>query len=330
MTTDPQPPNQTIEVPPRKWYTHSHMKPISIVFFVSGFLMVLWVGTLGVGGYFGYKIWKNQQQLSTDVTQLNEKVEVVSVAFDSQLRALAENVSLTQSENTELSQRLEEEQDKVARTLERELERVTDTVGDLEKLSKTDPELLQKYSKVSFLNEHYTPLSLKEIPEKYRYDENQTLRIHDDVWPFLEDLLEEAEDDDIELFVKSGYRSFNEQGVVKSAHTVVYGAGTANTFSADQGYSEHQLGTTIDFITTGIGGTLDGFGDTPAYQWLLDNAYKYGFILSYPEGNEYYVYEPWHWRFVGRSLARKLDRGNDNFYDLDQREIDEYLIKLFD
>lgn len=146
---------------------------------------------------------------------------------------------------------------------------------------------------------------------------------------FLEDMLDAAKDDGIDLKVLSAYRSFDEQISVKQSHTVVYGSG-ANTFSADQGYSEHQLGTTVDLTTPEINGAYESFADTDAYQWLQKNAYKYGFILSYPEGNAYYVFEPWHWRFVGVDLARDLHRKGDNFYDWDQRKIDEYLIKIFD
>jgi hypothetical protein len=52
--------------------------------------------------------------------------------------------------------------------------------------------------------------------------------------------------------------------------------------------------------------------------------------MSYPKGNEYYVYEPWHWRFVGKDLARYLHKRNKHFYDLEQRKIDEYIPTLFD
>lgn len=111
---------------------------------------------------------------------------------------------------------------------------------------------------------------------------------------------------------------------------MVYGAGTANSFSADQGYSEHQLGTAVDIITPGLGGVLDGFDKTNAYQWMLQNAYKYGFILSFPQNNGYYVYEPWHWRFVGVKIATDLHNQNMHFYDMDQRVIDTYLVSIFD
>ncbi len=98
----------------------------------------------------------------------------------------------------------------------------------------------------------------------------------------------------------------------------------------DQGYSEHQLGTTVDFTTSDIGTSFSGFEQTQAYQWLLDNAYKYGFTLSYPQGNTYYQFEPWHWRFVGKDLAERLHEEGISFYDLSQREINQYLVFLFD
>ncbi|HEY4526280.1 MAG TPA: M15 family metallopeptidase, partial [Candidatus Paceibacterota bacterium] len=132
------------------------------------------------------------------------------------------------------------------------------------------------------------------------------------------------------IYVNSAYRSFDEQLALKGQYSVSYGAGTANQFSADQGYSEHQLGTTLDFTTTGLSGGLAGFDQTPAYDWLEKNAYKYGFVLSYPEGNQYYMYEPWHWRFVGEDLADDLHDSGRNFYDMDQRDIDPYLANIFD
>jgi len=207
---------------------------------------------------------------------------------------------------------------------------LSNTLGVLEKLSKTDRELLQKYSKVFFLNEHYAPAELALIDSEFTYSNTRPEKIHADVWPFLKKLFKDAKGDEVELYTKSAYRSFNEQKALKSAYTTTYGAGTANAFSADQGYSEHQLGTTLDFIAPGQAGALEGFESSKAYAWLLKNAYKYGFILSYPKGNGYYIFEPWHWRFVGKELADYLHDEEKNFYDLEQREIDTYLANIFD
>jgi D-alanyl-D-alanine carboxypeptidase len=143
-------------------------------------------------------------------------------------------------------------------------------------------------------------------------------------------MIDDANAAGVKIFVQSAYRSFFDQASLKGKYTVTYGAGTANSFSADQGYSEHQLGTTVDFSTTGLNGGLDGFDKTPAYTWLVANAYKYGFVLSYPKNNTYYVFEPWHWRFVGFALALRIHNESKNFYDLDQRVIDGYLISIFD
>lgn len=210
------------------------------------------------------------------------------------------------------------------------LAQVSGTVGNLEKLSKTDPELLQKYSKVFFLNEHYSPERLSEIPSTYLYSERRPESLHALVWPRLQAMLDAAKFAGKSIYVKSAYRSFDTQAATKSTYVVTYGAGTANQFSADQGYSEHQLGTTVDLITTGLGGMLEGFDNTPEYSWLQNNAHRYGFTLSYPESNDYYIFEPWHWRFVGVELATYLHNNNLHFYDMEQRDIDEYLIKVFD
>jgi LAS superfamily LD-carboxypeptidase LdcB len=207
---------------------------------------------------------------------------------------------------------------------------ISGTVNNLQKLAEVDPQLLKKYSKVYFLNENFTPAHLAIVPPDYTYSSSRPEQFLTESWPFLKNLLDSAKAQGVTLYIKSGYRSFTEQKSLKSSYSVIYGAGTANAFSADQGYSEHQLGTTVDFITTGLGGQLYGFDTTQSYEWLVNNAYRYGFILSYPKGNKYYIYEPWHWRFVGVKLATYLHDNHRNFYDMDQREIDKYLINTFD
>ncbi len=214
---------------------------------------------------------------------------------------------------------------------EQKINGITNTVGTLVKLSNTDKELLQKYSKVYFLNENYVPTKLSSINKDYVLNKLQNYEFHADALPFLNHLLRDAHDQNDKLLIASAYRSFDTQESLKTSYKVTYGAGTANSFSADQGYSEHQLGTAIDFITTGMNGSLTtAFESTPEFKWLNDNAYKYGFSLSYPKGNAYYQYEPWHWRFVGIDLATRLHDQNKHFYDLDQRDITTYLANIFD
>lgn len=230
-------------------------------------------------------------------------------------------------ENTELQQKISQEE-ALIQSFSGELEGLKQNVNTIIKLRNLDEELLKKYSKIYFLNENYIPKSILPIDPQY-VSNSQEQYIHGNVMPFLYSLLENAKKEGIDLKVKWGYRSFWEQASIKSSSAVSFGSG-ANKFIADQGYSEHQLGTTVDFTTSEFNGNSSMFSKTKAYQWLLNNAYKYGFVLSYPENNKYYIFEPWHWRFVGIRLATKLHNENKYFYDLDQREIDEYLISIFD
>ena len=72
------------------------------------------------------------------------------------------------------------------------------------------------------------------------------------------------------------------------------------------------------------------FEKTKSYDWLVKNAYKYGFIISYPKQNTFYQFEPWHWRFVGVELARKIHDEGKYFYEMDQRTINTFLANFFD
>lgn len=274
---------------------------------------------------------KTQETLQETLHETEQTLASTTAALDfatNTVASLLAEIDALEADKDDLTDNLRDEKNRNEAFVD-QISEIAGTVGVLDKLSKTDKELLQKYSKVYFLNEHYVPEGLSEIQNEWKYNESRTFYLHSKVMPYFEEMLEAAKEDGIDLWVVSAYRSFDEQAALKGAYTVTYGSG-ANTFSADQGYSEHQLGTTVDFTTSGIGGGLAGFGDTAAYQWLLENAYRYGFILSYPENNTYYVYEPWHWRFVGVELAKDLHRKDDSFYDWDQRTIDEYLVNIFD
>ena len=308
---------------------------------VRTYLLPLLCLLLGISASLGTWFVMNSQKAALQAsleTQLQTQKEDTAKAqlayttekatLEEKIAALASTTSDLAKDRSNLQDSLQQSEDKVT-TIEKQVGSAIKTVTTLDKLSKIDTELLQKYSKVSFLNEHYIPSKLASVKNEYVYNENQKHQLHAQVMPFFEKMEEAALKDGVKLYVSSSYRSFGEQGALKSAYSVTYGSG-ANSFSADQGYSEHQLGTTIDFTTTGINGGLGGFDTTPAYTWMTQNAYKYGFTLSYPKGNKYYVFEPWHWRFVGTKLAKTLHSEKQYFYDMDQREISKYLISIFD
>ncbi len=288
-----------------------------------------------LGGVLGYAFMRISS-LTENVGLITSELASTTAALSQNTDHLAQNITDLRSQTVGLSKTLSSTQQNIDAVntkvggVEQTVGSISGTVGTLQKLSQLDPELLKKYSKVYFMNENYVPSHLMAIPKEYLYTEAHPEQFIAEAWPFLKNMIDAAKASGVTLYVSSAYRSFGEQQSLKSAYTVVYGAGTANSFSADQGYSEHQLGTTADLITTGIGGTLDGFDGTAAYTWLLANAYRYGFELSYPKNNSYYVYEPWHWRFVGTKLTAYLHDNNLHFYDMDQRTIDDYLISIFD
>ncbi|HRH24227.1 MAG TPA: M15 family metallopeptidase [Candidatus Paceibacterota bacterium] len=280
-------------------------------------LVVIGVIALAGIGYGWYSSIRSLDQVRTELATATTTIAERDVALDAVRTeyAVLEDAYETEKERND--------------AFDEKIQDISGTVGKLDKLSKIDPELLQKYSKVFFLSDNYVPAALTQIPEAWVADDKDEY-FEKEAYPFLEDLLTDAAEDDIDLKVTSAYRSFGTQAALKSSYTVRYGSG-ANAFSADQGYSEHQLGTALDFTTKEIGnGLTTSFASTEAGEWLSENAYRYGFILSYPSGNTYYQYEPWHWRFVGRDLARELHKDGKDFYDLEQREIDPYLIDLFD
>jgi LAS superfamily LD-carboxypeptidase LdcB len=325
----------------------------------KGILFLFFIIAAGAVGYLAYsnhtleqskaalanELAKTKQDLSdttkklnNEITNLNTDVATLGELLDStkaelatttaQLDLTTRDLADANAARIDFETQYNIEKNKVS-DLGSQVSDLQGTVGTLQKLSETDPELLKKYSRVYFLNENYKPRSLSKIDPKYTYNSDQTYEFYTDTLPFLNLLLSTAQADGVDLKVISAYRSFGEQTSLKTSYKMTYGLG-ADKFSADQGYSEHQLGTAVDFTTSTVGDSFTGFENTPAYQWLLDNAYTFGFIMSYPEGNTYYQYEPWHWRFVGRDLAKKLHDEQKNFYDLDQRAIDQYLISFFD
>jgi len=286
--------------------------------FILGFIIIV---SLGYGGYSYILTVKELKEVKNNFASS-------TLEFENKIKQLETEISQSKTENLVLMNSLVTEQAK-NNLFEEQIGTIQGAVGVLEKLNKTDKELLQKYSKVYFLNENYVPSNLADIDPKYLYNKEQPLQIHANVQPYLYKMFESASSSGVSMEIISAYRSFGTQSSLKLSYKITYGSG-ANKFSADQGYSEHQLGTAVDITTPDTGESFLKFEKTTAYKWLTENAYKYGFILSYPKQNTYYQFEPWHWRFVGMALATKLHDTNQYFYNLDQREIDLYLISIFD
>lgn len=116
--------------------------------------------------------------------------------------------------------------------------------------------------------------------------------------------------------IVSSYRSYVSQTAIYNNYISIYGQTEADTFSARPGYSEHQIGLSIDFGSSSGSCDLDDcFGNTSEGQWLATHASDYGFILRYPPNKQTitgYKSEPWHYRYVGRELATGMKKQSIN------------------
>lgn len=131
----------------------------------------------------------------------------------------------------------------------------------------------------------------------------------------LDQMLEAAKQAGYALVAFSGFRSYEYQSSLYNRYVERDGQAEADRSSARPGYSEHQTGLSFDIGEVGredLWLTAE-FGETPAGKWLIDNAHVYGFILRYPEGKEHitgYMYESWHFRYLGVELATKVKQAN--------------------
>jgi D-alanyl-D-alanine carboxypeptidase len=122
---------------------------------------------------------------------------------------------------------------------------------------------------------------------------------------------------DARIAVRSAYRSYAYQVSTFAYWVDQVGLKRARKVSARPGHSEHQLGTTLDFRSansTRAPWDYADWGTTKPGRWMKRNAWRYGFLLSYPKGGartSCYSYEPWHFRYVGRPIARRVHRSRE-------------------
>ncbi|GKV65461.1 MULTISPECIES: M15 family metallopeptidase [Sporosarcina] len=119
----------------------------------------------------------------------------------------------------------------------------------------------------------------------------------------------------INLQAFSTYRSYDYQVTLYNRYVERDGEKAADRYSARPGYSEHQTGLAFDIgeVNHEKHWASTSFGDTEAARWLGGNAYKYGFVLRYPEGKEHitgYMHESWHYRYVGKDMAEQIFKRN--------------------
>lgn len=138
----------------------------------------------------------------------------------------------------------------------------------------------------------------------------QQMHISSVAAPAIKEMFDAAKADGVNLVFGSGYRSATLQKQFYDSYVAQDGQVKADTYSARPGHSEHQTGLALDITSSNGTCHLEiCWEGTPEGKWVAANAYKYGFILRYPNGKEGitgYQYEPWHFRYVGKELAAQI------------------------
>lgn len=184
---------------------------------------------------------------------------------------------------------------------------------DMDKEDYTDFVDINKFSIDMLVNKHrkldsdFVPNDLVEIDEKYTSEEGMKAN-KEAINAFIQ-MFKAATKEDLGLVINSSYRSYSDQEEICESYRELYGNSYVERYVAQPGFSEHQTGLAFD-----IGSTSSRiFADSKEYEWLQDNAYKYGFILRFSKKYEDitgFRNEPWHYRYVGKKIAKYIYEHN--------------------
>lgn len=172
-------------------------------------------------------------------------------------------------------------------------------------------------NKYNYVTQDYIPENLEPIDTAYA---RSGMQLVSEAKNAFEELSQNAKEDDMTILAMSSYRSYDYQVNLYNNYVETDGKQAADTYSARAGYSEHQTGLAVDVYNGVIPYT--SFEETEEFTWMQQNAYKYGFILRFPEDKTNitgYQYESWHYRYVGKEIAEEIYKNN--------LTLEEYLAK---
>lgn len=178
---------------------------------------------------------------------------------------------------------------------------------DIEQVQNPD-EISVLVNKNYQLDASYIPDDLEQISLDYSTD-NKMMR--KEAKEQFEQLSEDAKQIGYQIIAVSTYRDYDYQDKLYQHYVETKGRGYADQCSARPGHSEHQTGLAVDVM--GSNQDYDEFASSIEFDWMVENAHKYGFILRYPKGKEEitgFKYEPWHYRYVGNETAKIIYENN--------------------
>lgn len=179
-------------------------------------------------------------------------------------------------------------------------------------ISKKELMLVNKYNK---LEPDYEPENLVTIPTTYAWGEEGYHKITKVTYDAFLKMWNDAKNSGFYLMVNSSYRTSQKQEEIYNEYKNSHGTEYADNYAARSGHSEHQTGYVLD-LSEQRNTNKNTFHETEVYKWLLDNSYKYGFILRCSKEKENvtgYKFESWHYRYVGVDAATYIHDNNITF-----------------
>ena len=173
---------------------------------------------------------------------------------------------------------------------------------------KNPDNILVLVNKNNKLDNNYKPKDLEIINIKYS---NKDKYLRKEAKEAFEQLSEDASKLNLSIIAVSTFRSYSYQKNLYSEYVNKKGKKYADLCSARPGHSEHQTGLSLDVM--GSNKDYNKFDESKEFNWMINNAYKYGFILRYPKDKEHitgFKYEPWHYRYVGKEIAKIIHDKN--------------------
>lgn len=211
-------------------------------------------------------------------------------------------------------------------TGENEIDTVMEVNLNLDKEDYTDSVLVSEFSTDMLVNKHrhlsedFKPNDLVEASLDYASE--REIYLSRLAYNAFKEMSDAASREGYGIVINSAYRSYQDQQDISDLYLRAYGQEYVDKYIAKPGYSEHQTGLAMDVGSRSV----NIFANSKEYDWMLENAYKYGFILRYSKRDENltgFRFEAWHYRYVGKEIAKYCHDHND-------MSLEEYFVIFLD
>jgi len=179
----------------------------------------------------------------------------------------------------------------------------------IDKEEYNEPYLVTEFSIDMLVNKHFS-LSKSFVPDNLVTISSEDsvdgeIKLNGEAYRAFKQMKSDMNKEGLDILINEGYRSYSDQEELCDYYRNLYGDNYVSKYVALPGFSEHQTGLAIDLSST----STRTFSNSKEYKWMLDNSYKYGFILRYDPKlitETQFNSEPWHFRYVGSDISNYI------------------------